>query len=454
MANQRIASALSHQADTTGFVPSAGYEEGNMSFSTDAIVVDIEASLDCLYDEDVDLDWEQMLAPVELGSFMYMDCATQLETTNASLLSSDTCACEQSTYWSAATGVNCSSLPIIYYYHPDYLGSVEFITDMRGDPYQFFFNTIWGENLQNQLAFNTTAFSSRFRFNGKEWDEETGNFYYGARYYDPKISVWLSVDPLAHEYPSWSPYVFTINDPINLVDPDGRKVAKASQKEWNNHKRRIKSELAHVNSLLAAAVLNLSKGKPTNANFAELFERSGRLQQTLKAMSKAENDLRNTFRIDTKLNDDGKVYYDISTGEIVIQTDGNTSNFVHEIEHVRQFYNHDIGFLKDGTGNAAALDLFDEVSAYKAQYAYDPASLMGISSSKNIMNFSDISANWVASIHSSITKQKMYTRHGLTQVNLFSPASDLDKAWPGKFTNKPNGYTLSQAPSSFLHMAK
>jgi RHS repeat-associated protein len=331
---------------------------------------------------------------------------------------------------------------------------VEFITDMRGDPYQFFFNTIWGENLQNQLAFNTTAFSSRFRFNGKEWDEETGNFYYGARYYDPKISVWLSVDPLAHEYPSWSPYVFTINDPINLVDPDGRKVAKASQKEWNNHKRRIKSELAHVNSLLAAAVLNLSKGKPTNANFAELFERSGRLQQTLKAMSKAENDLRNTFRIDTKLNDDGKVYYDISTGEIVIQTDGNTSNFVHEIEHVRQFYNHDIGFLKDGTGNAAALDLFDEVSAYKAQYAYDPASLMGISSSKNIMNFSDISANWVASIHSSITKQKMYTRHGLTQVNLFSPASDLDKAWPGKFTNKPNGYTLSQAPSSFLHMAK
>ncbi len=53
---------------------------------------------------------------------------------------------------------------------------------------------------------------------------ETGNYYYGARYYDPKISVWLSVDPLAHKYPSLSPYVFTGNIPIMLVDSDGRRI--------------------------------------------------------------------------------------------------------------------------------------------------------------------------------------------------------------------------------------
>ncbi len=53
---------------------------------------------------------------------------------------------------------------------------------------------------------------------------ETGNYYYGARYYDPKISVWLSVDPLAHKYPNLSPYVFTGNNPIMLVDPDGRDI--------------------------------------------------------------------------------------------------------------------------------------------------------------------------------------------------------------------------------------
>lgn len=50
----------------------------------------------------------------------------------------------------------------------------------------------------------------------------TGNYYYGARYYDPTISVWLSVDPLANQYPNLSPYVFVANNPLNLVDPDGR----------------------------------------------------------------------------------------------------------------------------------------------------------------------------------------------------------------------------------------
>ena len=33
-------------------------------------------------------------------------------------------------------------------------------------------------------------------FNAKEFDEETGLYYYGARYYDPRLSLWISVDPL------------------------------------------------------------------------------------------------------------------------------------------------------------------------------------------------------------------------------------------------------------------
>ena len=62
---------------------------------------------------------------------------------------------------------------------------------------------------------------STFRFNGKEWDEETGNYYYGARYYDPKISLRLSVDPMAHEFPHVYSYNFSLNSAINLVDADG-----------------------------------------------------------------------------------------------------------------------------------------------------------------------------------------------------------------------------------------
>lgn len=78
----------------------------------------------------------------------------------------------------------------------------------------------FGENLY-QWTQTTGDYDSPYRFNGKELDPETGNYYYGARYYDPKISVWLSVDPLADKFPHLTPYNFSFNNPIKFIDPDG-----------------------------------------------------------------------------------------------------------------------------------------------------------------------------------------------------------------------------------------
>ena len=61
-----------------------------------------------------------------------------------------------------------------------------------------------------------------YKFNGKERDDETGYYYYGARYYDPTTTLWFGVDPLAHKYPMNSPYVYCNGNPIRYVDPDGR----------------------------------------------------------------------------------------------------------------------------------------------------------------------------------------------------------------------------------------
>ena len=60
-----------------------------------------------------------------------------------------------------------------------------------------------------------------YLFNGKELDKETGLYYYGARYYDPRISMFLGVDPKAEKYASWSQYAYTFDNPIIFVDPDG-----------------------------------------------------------------------------------------------------------------------------------------------------------------------------------------------------------------------------------------
>jgi RHS repeat-associated protein len=55
-------------------------------------------------------------------------------------------------------------------------------------------------------------------------DSETGLYNYGARYYDPSLSLWLGVDPLsdAPENIGFSPYTYVWNNPINAIDPDGR----------------------------------------------------------------------------------------------------------------------------------------------------------------------------------------------------------------------------------------
>lgn len=108
-----------------------------------------------------------------------------------------------------------------FWYHNNYLGNVDMITNNSGIIHQYFVYTPFGEGVY-EYSRNST-FDSWYRFNGKELDDETGNQYYGARYYDPKISVWLSVDPLAHKFPSLTPYHFVHNNPIHIVDPNGEE---------------------------------------------------------------------------------------------------------------------------------------------------------------------------------------------------------------------------------------
>jgi RHS repeat-associated protein len=97
-----------------------------------------------------------------------------------------------------------------------------------------------------------------FRFTGKEMDEETGLYYYGARYLDPKTSRWISADPAMGDYVPRAPiddeakrhnenlpgmggvfnyvnlhvYHYAGNNPVKLVDPDGETTIINNTKHW------------------------------------------------------------------------------------------------------------------------------------------------------------------------------------------------------------------------------
>lgn len=68
------------------------------------------------------------------------------------------------------------------------------------------------------------TWNSPYLFNGKELDEETGLYYYGARYLNPTSGIWLSVDPLFEKYVGMSPYNYCAGNPVKFVDPDGREL--------------------------------------------------------------------------------------------------------------------------------------------------------------------------------------------------------------------------------------
>lgn len=65
------------------------------------------------------------------------------------------------------------------------------------------------------------AGANHYLYNKKELQDEMGDYDYGARFYDPSIARWMSVDPMSEVNRKWSPYSYTTNDPINKIDVDG-----------------------------------------------------------------------------------------------------------------------------------------------------------------------------------------------------------------------------------------
>jgi RHS repeat-associated protein len=103
------------------------------------------------------------------------------------------------------------------YYNPDVLSA--------NDYYSF------GMGMQGR-AFNNAGY--RYGFNGKENDYEvkgSGNeIDYGMRVYDPRIGRFLSVDPLMHDFPHYTPYQFAGNMPIIAIDLDGAEPEAVTKK--------------------------------------------------------------------------------------------------------------------------------------------------------------------------------------------------------------------------------
>ena len=97
-----------------------------------------------------------------------------------------------------------------------------------------------------------------YLFNAKEFDEETGMYYYGARYYESRLSLWMSVDRFAEKYKT-SPYCFTLDNPICHYDERGDStILYATRLPMDN--KRIQSALSMATHTFIVVKRN---GKPS-----------------------------------------------------------------------------------------------------------------------------------------------------------------------------------------------
>ena len=105
-----------------------------------------------------------------------------------------------------------------FFYQSDQLGSTSYITDDKANITQYDAYLPYGELLVDE---HSSSEDLPYKFNGKQFDEETGLYYYGARYMNPVASIWYGVDRFTEKYPIYSAYNICRSNPLLFFDESG-----------------------------------------------------------------------------------------------------------------------------------------------------------------------------------------------------------------------------------------
>jgi RHS repeat-associated protein len=169
-----------------------------------------------------------------------------------------------------------------HFYVKDNLGSTRAVVDEAGDvveAYDYyplrrprFGGTKAG--LQSRSYKEKGDPLTKETFTGKEQDIESNLHYFGARYYDAGAGRWLSVDPLAGTYFSLSPYVSAANNPVEYIDPDGKKVVMPTIASMKQPDRQRQAYVEYRDRLKRAIV--------------NLYEQSGTFRKVYNSLYGAE----------------------------------------------------------------------------------------------------------------------------------------------------------------------
>ena len=150
-------------------------------------------------------------------------------------------------------------------------------------------------------------------YNGKELQPEYGlQWYdYGARFYDPQLGRWHSVDPLAEKWRRMTPYNYAANNPMRIIDPDGMNMTDFKDKEGN--------KILHVEDG-SNAVFQLTGNNQTDEHFeftGEFSDQKGKDEVNVEgAVAGAQDYVTNNYtKCNQSVNFVGRTYESATKAE-------------------------------------------------------------------------------------------------------------------------------------------
>jgi RHS repeat-associated protein len=119
-------------------------------------------------------------------------------------------------------GVDVSApISVVRYQLSNHLGSVVLEVDNQANVISYEEYHPYGTSAYRAGRSETEVSLKRYRYTGKEKDEETGLYYHGARYYACWLGRWTAIDPIGIS-DSLNRYSYVVNNPIRLIDTTGQ----------------------------------------------------------------------------------------------------------------------------------------------------------------------------------------------------------------------------------------
>jgi RHS repeat-associated protein len=160
--------------------------------------------------------------------------------------------------------------PLLRYQHGNHLGSSRLELDATGAVISYEEYHPYGSTAFQAGPIQAEVSLKRYRFSAKERDEESGLSLHGARYHATWLGRWTAADPAGHEHPEHSSYLFVAANPINFVDPDGRRFQLRV-----DHRARTVTFEAKVYTIDEQSFAEASEVAATLNHFSKTFDQGG-----------------------------------------------------------------------------------------------------------------------------------------------------------------------------------